>query len=271
MSQGGLLVDSHCHLDFDDFTDERAQVLARAREAGVGWMLTIGTRVTAFDGVLAIAEQAENVFCSVGIHPHEAAREPSLTAEHLVRMAARSPKVVGFGEAGLDYYYDHSPREDQRRVFRTHAAAAREAQLPLIVHTRDADEETLQILREEQSAGAFPGLIHCFSTGRQLAEGAIDLGMYISLSGILTFPRAETLREIVRDLPLERLLVETDSPYLAPVPRRGKRNEPAFVAHTAAKLAEIKGLSPEEVARATTENFFRLFGKAAALQRESGA
>jgi TatD DNase family protein len=258
-----LLVDSHCHLDFPEFEAERDDVVARARDAGVGWMLTIGTRATAFDGVLAIAERFENVYCSVGIHPHEAGREPTLSPEHLVRMAARSPKVVGFGEAGLDYYYDHSPREDQKRVFRIHAAAAREAQLPLIVHTRDADEDTVQILSEEQAAGAFPGVIHCFSTGRQLAEKAIELGMYVSLSGILTFPRAEALREIVRDLPLERLLVETDSPYLAPVPRRGKRNEPAFVAHTAARLAEIKAVPPDDLARVTTENFFRLFAKAA--------
>lgn len=265
-----MLVDSHCHLDFTDFAEERAAVVSRAGEAGVGWMLTIGTRVSVFDGVLAIAEQFENVFCSVGIHPHEAGREPALTAEHLARMATRHPKIVGFGESGLDYFYDHSPREDQRRSFRAHAAAARQTGLPLIVHTRDADADTLAILREEQAAGAFPGVIHCFSTGRELALGAIDLGMYVSLSGILTFNRADDLRAIVRDLPLDRLLVETDCPYLSPVPKRGKRNEPAFVAHTAAKLAEVKGVSPEDIGRITTENFFRLFAKANAFAEPRG-
>ncbi len=257
-----MFVDSHCHLDFPDFIEDRDAVLARARNAGVDWMLTIGTRLTQFDGVMAIAEAHENVFCSVGIHPHEAAREPEISADHLVRMAARHPKIVGFGESGLDYFYDHSPRENQRRCFRTHIGASREAGLPLIVHTRDADEDTLQILREETAAGAFPGLIHCFSTSRALAFGALDLGFYISISGIVTFNRAEELRDIVKDLPLDRLLVETDAPYLAPVPRRGKTNEPAYTAYTAAKVAELKGISIEELGRITTENFFRLFGKA---------
>ena len=264
-----MLVDSHCHLDFPDFATDRDAVLARARDAGIDWMLTIGTRLTSFDGVLAVADAHDNVFCSVGIHPHEAAKEPDVTAEHLVRMAARHPKIVGFGETGLDYFYDLSPREDQQRSFRTHIAAAREAGLPLIVHTRDADPDTLAILREEYANGAFPGLIHCFSTSREMAFGALDLGFYISISGIVTFNRAEELRAIVRDLPLDRLLVETDAPYLAPAPRRGKTNEPAYTAYTAARVAELKGIPIEEFGSATTENFFSLFTKARA-HRERG-
>lgn len=258
-----MLVDSHCHLDFPDFADDLDGVIARARAAGVGCMLTIGTHVSRFDRVLAIAQRHDPVFCSVGIHPHEAAKEPEVTAEHLVRMAARHPKIIAFGESGLDFHYDYSPRDVQERVFRTHIAAARQSGLPLIVHTREADAETLDILRDEQAKGPFPGLIHCFSTGRALAEGVLDLGMSLSISGIVTFKRADGLRSIVRDIPLDRLLVETDAPYLAPVPRRGKRNEPAYTAHTAACVAEVLGLTPEALAQRTTENFFRLFAKAA--------
>ena len=256
-----VLVDSHCHLDFPDFADELDDVVRRAGAAGVGWMLTICTHVTRFDAVLALAEAYDPVFCTVGIHPHEAAAEPEVSAEHLVRLAGH-PKVVGFGESGLDYHYDHSPREAQRRSFRVHAAAARQAGLPLIVHTRAADDDTLAILAEETAKGPFPGLIHCFSTSRALAEGALDLGFYISFSGILTFKKSDDIRATARVLPLDRLLVETDAPYLAPVPKRGKRNEPAFVAHTAAHLAEVRGLSPDALAQATTDNFFRLFAKA---------
>jgi len=257
-----MLVDSHCHLDFPDFQEDFDGVLARAKDAGIGCLLTIGTKITQFDGVLAIAEAHEHIFCSVGIHPHSAGSEPEISAEHLVRMAGKSPKIVGLGECGLDFYYDHSPRDVQARVFRAHIAAAREAGLPVIIHTRDADGEMMRILREEQANGPFPGLIHCFSSGRELAETAVELGMYVSLSGILTFKRSEDLREIARDLPMDRLLVETDAPYLAPVPKRGKRNEPAFTAHTAACLAEVKGLDAAEIAERTTENFFRLFTKA---------
>lgn len=257
-----MLVDSHCHLDFPDFQDDLNGIFARAQEAGIGCLLTICTRVSRFDGVLAIAEAHDSVFCSVGIHPHEAANEPEITPEHLVRMAARHPKIVAFGESGLDFYYDHSPRDIQERVFRAHIAAARQAGLPVIIHTRDADAEMIAILREEQTAGAFSGVIHCFSSGRELAETAIDLGMYVSFSGIVTFKRAEELRDIARDLPLDRLLVETDAPYLAPVPKRGKRNEPAFTAYTAACLAEVKGVDATEIAEHTTKNFFRLFSKA---------
>ncbi|MBT3358481.1 MAG: TatD family hydrolase [Rhodospirillales bacterium] len=257
-----MLVDSHCHLDFPDFADDLDGVVARARDAGVGHMLTVGTHVTRFDAVLAISDAYEPIFCSVGIHPHEAAKEPEITADHLVRMAGRHPKIVALGESGLDFHYEYSPREAQERVFRMHIAAARETGLPLIVHTREADPQTIAILREEQEKGAFSGVIHCFSSGLEMAQAALDMGMYVSLSGIVTFKAAQPLRDIVAEIPLDRLLVETDAPYLAPTPKRGKRNEPAFTAHTAACVAEIKGVELPEFVEATTANFFRLFSKA---------
>jgi TatD DNase family protein len=256
-----MLIDSHCHLDFPELANDEAGVLARARTAGVAGMLTIGTRLDQFDRVRAIAERHGHVWCSVGVHPHEAKEEGQRTPDRLIE-AAHHPKVVGIGETGLDFYYDHSPRDEQAESFRTHIAAARESGLPLIVHTRDADRETADILEEEHAKGAFSGLIHCFSSGPEIARRALALGLYISLSGIVTFKAAESLRAIVRDLPLDRLLVETDAPYLAPVPKRGKTNEPAFVAHTAARVAELKGVSVAELEAATTENFFRLFTKA---------
>jgi len=255
-----MLVDSHCHLDFPDFQADIDALLERAAAANVGLMVSIGTRISQFDKVLAVAERYDNVYCTVGIHPHEAGREAKTDAAQLMALAAH-PKVIGFGETGLDYFYDHSPREEQRAAFRSHIEAAREAGLPVIVHTRDADEDTAAILEEEAAKGPFTGLIHCFSSSRQLAEKAINLGLYISLSGIITFNKAEALRDTVRALPLDRLLVETDAPYLSPIPKRGKRNEPAFVAHTAAKLAELKALAPADLAQATTENFLRLFTK----------
>lgn len=258
-----MLVDSHCHLDFPDFADDLDGVIDRARDAGIGCMLSIATHVSRLAGVLAIAERFDPaVFCAVGIHPHEAAKAGDLTAEHLIRLAARHPRIVGFGETGLDFHYDYSPRDVQERVFRLHIAAARESGLPLIVHTREADAETLAILKDEYAKGPFPGLIHCFSSGRALAEGALALGMYLSISGIVTFKGAAELRDIVRDVPADRLLVETDAPYLAPIPKRGKRNEPAFTAHTAACVADVKGMTADELAGQTTANFFRLFGKA---------
>ena len=256
-----MLVDSHCHLDFPELGKDMDGVLARAAEAGVGAMVTICTRISEFDQVRAIAEAHDNVWCTVGIHPHEAAREPLVDAEALVRLAGH-PKVIGFGESGLDYFYEHSPRDVQKAQFRVHAAAARATGLPLVVHTRDADADTVRILQEEQAVGAFPGLIHCFSTSRQLAENAVEMGFYISFSGIVTFRKAEDLRDTARDLPLDRLLVETDAPYLAPMPKRGKRNEPSYVVHTAAKLAEVRGIDPADLALATSDNFFRLFTKA---------
>jgi TatD DNase family protein len=258
-----ILVDSHCHLDYLPEGPERAAVIARARQAGVGAMLTISTKITEFPAVRAIAEAEPDVWCSVGIHPHEAAAEPETSAEALASLA-QHPRVIGIGETGLDYYYEHSPRDRQASVFRTHAEAARVSGLPLIVHTRDADAETANILADEVGRGSLAGVIHCFSTGRQLAEKAIELGFMISLSGIITFKTAAALREIVCDLPLDRILVETDSPYLAPVPKRGKPNEPAFVVHTAAEVARLKGISPEALAEASTANFYRLFAKARA-------
>ena len=256
-----MLIDSHCHLDFPELTSDESGVLARARTAGVAGMLTIGTRLDQFERVRAIAERHDNVWCSVGVHPHEAKEEGQRTPDRLIE-AARHPKVVGIGETGLDFYYEHSPREEQAESFRAHIAASRQTGLPLIVHTRNADAETGDMLEEEYGKGAFPGLIHCFSSGRAVAERALALGLYISISGIVTFKAAEDLRAIVRDVPLDRLLVETDAPYLAPIPKRGKTNEPAFVAHTAAKVAELKGVSLAELEAATTDNFFRLFAKA---------
>jgi TatD DNase family protein len=257
-----MLVDSHCHLDFPDFADDLAGVLRRAKTAGVGGMQTICTRLTAFDGVQALAEAHDHIWCSVGVHPHHVADEPAFEAEHLIRLAAH-PKVIGIGETGLDFHYERSPREAQAASFRRHVSAARETGLPLIVHTRSADDETNRILREEAEAGGpFRGVIHCFSVGRAVAETALELGLYISVSGIVTFKKASALRAIVRDMPPERLLVETDAPYLAPAPHRGKRNEPSYVAHTANAVAALIGLSEQAVADQTTENFFALFSKA---------
>jgi len=255
-----MLVDSHCHLDFPELAQDRAGVLARARAAGVGRMVTISTRVRRFDGIRAIADAHDEVWCSVGTHPHNAAEEPDVTADELVRLAGH-PKVVAIGEAGLDYFYDHAPREAQAAGFRTHIAAARESGLPLVIHARDADADVAAILTEETGRGAFPFILHCFSSGRALAETGVKLGGYVSFSGILTFRKSEELRAIARDLPRDRLLVETDAPYLAPVPFRGRTNEPAFVAHTAAMLGETLGMSAGEIARITTDNFFRLFSK----------
>ncbi len=257
-----ILVDSHCHLDYYKEEDgELEAVIARARAGGVRTMLTIGTKISQFDRVRRIAERYDDVYCSVGIHPHEAASEPVIDVDRLVEFT-RHPKVIGIGETGLDFYYDHSPRDRQAEVFRTHIAAARQAGLPLIVHSRNADVETAEIL-EEGSDGRLHGLIHCFSTTRELSDRALKLSFFISLSGILTFKNAEQLRDIAKEIPDDRLLVETDAPYLAPVPHRGKRNEPAFVAHTARHLAELRGVTPEALAAATTANFFRLFTKAA--------
>ncbi|HEX3943636.1 MAG TPA: TatD family hydrolase [Rhizomicrobium sp.] len=253
-----MLVDSHCHLDFPEFAPELDAVLRRAREADVQVCVSIGTTLAKFPQVLAVAEQFDNVYCSVGIHPHEAKVEPLEDAAPLIEQA-KNAKVVGIGETGLDYYYAHSPRETQISNFRAHIAAARELKLPLIVHTRDAEDDTIAILEEEMGQGAFTGLIHCFTGTQRLADAALALGFCISASGIATFKKSEALREVLKTVPLDRLLVETDAPYLAPQPFRGKRNEPAFVKHTAATLAELKGVSFPELAAATTDNFFRLF------------
>ena len=255
-----MLVDSHCHLDFSDFAAEREAIIARARSAGVETMLTICTRLDEFDKVRTIAEAHDEIWCSVGGHPHEAKDHIAIAPQQLVVLTAH-PKVVGIGETGLDFHYDLSPRDIQEQVFRAHIAASHETGLPLIIHARDADREVAQILDEERPP---PGVMHCFSSGRTLADAALALGFYISISGIVTFRNAEALRAIVRNLPLDRLLVETDAPYLAPVPYRGKRNEPAFVAATAAAVAGLKGIELQHLAEMTSANFFRLFGKASA-------
>jgi TatD DNase family protein len=255
-----MFVDSHCHLDFDAFETDRDAVFERARSAGVGPIVTICTRVRQFERVLAIAELREGVYCSVGTHPHNAGEETGITVRDLVSRAAH-PKVVAIGEAGLDYFYDHAPRAAQSAGLGTHIAAARETGLPLIIHARDADDDMIAILETESGKGAFPFVLHCFSSGRRLAEVGVGLGGYVSFSGILTFRNSVELREIASDLPRDRLLVETDAPYLAPVPMRGRRNEPAFVVHTAAALAGVLGLGVDEVAALTTDNFHRLFGK----------
>ena len=257
-----MLVDSHCHLDFPDFAEERDEIVRRAVAAGVERMVTISTRVRRFPQVLEIAEAYEQVFCSVGTHPHNAAEEPEVTVDELVALS-RHPKVVAIGEAGLDYHYDKSPRDLQAQGFRTHIAAARETGLPLVIHARSADDDIAAILQDETGKGAFPFILHCFSSGAALARTGVELGGYVSFSGILTFKNSADLRAIAADVPHDRLLVETDAPYLAPVPHRGKRNEPAFVAHTAAVLAQTIGMSPEELATVTTDNFFRLFSRMA--------
>ncbi|WP_417518035.1 TatD family hydrolase [Minwuia sp.] len=256
-----MLIDSHCHLDYLQRDGDLDEVLSRARAAGVSPMLTISTKLREFDLVRSIAEAHADVFCSVGVHPHEAESEPETTTDQLVALAAH-PKAVGIGETGLDFFYEHSPRDVQETVFRAHIAAARETGLPVIVHTRDAEEETIRILRNEMGKGAFPGLIHCFSGTQFLADAVLELGLYISISGIVTFKKADDLREVVATVPIDRILVETDSPYLAPVPHRGKRNEPAFSAHTARRVADLLGLEIAELEAATTDNFRRLFSKA---------
>ncbi len=258
---GSLLIDSHCHLDYLARDQDLDDVVARAWAAGVGGIVTICTKVSEFDAIRAIAERYDDIWCSLGVHPHEADTEPEVSPAQLVDLA-KHPKVVGIGESGLDYYYEHSSREAQRRSFRSHIAAARTTGLPLIVHTRDADDDTVGILQEEHAKGPFPGLIHCYSTSHELAERSLEIGFYISLAGIVTFKSADSLRQTVRQLPIERILIETDAPYLAPVPMRGKSNEPAFVAHTAAAVAELKGMSVDELTRATSANFFRLFLRA---------
>lgn len=256
-----MLVDSHCHLDFADFDADRAALLTRARETGVKTMVTISTRIKKFPQIVAIAESDPDIWCSVGTHPHNAHEEPDTQVDELVGLS-QHPKCVAIGEAGLDYHYDKSPRDVADRVFRTHIAAARKTGLPLVIHARDADADMIAVLRDEMGKGAFPAVLHCFSSGAELARVGVELGLMVSFSGILTFKNSEDIRTIARGVPLDRLLVETDAPYLAPPPYRGKRNEPAYVAETAKVLAEVKGVSADEMARVTTDNFFRVFTKA---------
>ncbi|NQV55990.1 MAG: TatD family hydrolase [Rhodospirillales bacterium] len=256
-----MLVDSHCHLNYPGLVEDLPGVLARAAAAGISHMVCICSRLSEFDAVNAIAIEHENIFSTIGVHPHDSDAEDPVTLGDLLARAA-GPKVIGIGETGLDFFYDKSPRDAQEANFRVHIKAAQETGLPLIVHTRDADQRTIEILTEEAANGAIPGIIHCFTAGAEVAKTALDLGFYISLSGIITFANAGDLREIAKTLPLERILVETDAPFLAPVPMRGKRNEPAFVAHTADFVAKMFAIAPEELARTTTENFFSAFAKA---------
>ncbi|WP_417318210.1 TatD family hydrolase [Emcibacter sp.] len=256
-----MIVDSHCHLNYGSMTEDMEGVIQRAREAGVGTMLAINARLSEYDEVLTIAENHENVWCTVGSHPHEAEKEPGITAEQLIEMT-RPQKVVGIGETGLDYFYEHAPRELQKENFHAHIAASRETGLPLIVHARDADEDTASLMKEEMGKGAYPAVIHCFTASRALAEACLEMGFYISISGIVTFNSAKDLQETVKIIPRDRLLIETDAPYLAPVPKRGKPNEPSYVKYTAEFLAGHLGMEFEELARITTDNFFSLFSKA---------
>jgi TatD DNase family protein len=255
-----MIVDSHCHLDFPDFASELDAVIARARAADIGRIVTISTRVRRHEQLLAIADRYAEVYCSVGTHPHHAHEELDIGTDELLERA-RHPKVVAIGEAGLDYHYDNSPRDAQEKSFRTHIAAARLSKLPLVIHSRECDADMARILEEESGKGAFPAVLHCFTGGRDLAMRAIALGLFISFTGIVTFKNSGALREIAAELPADRIMVETDAPYLAPGPYRGKRNEPSFVVETAKVLAQTRGVSFEDIARQTTDNFFRLFNK----------
>jgi TatD DNase family protein len=258
-----MFVDSHCHLNYEGLAEDQPAVLARARAAGVEAMLNIATRSSEWDDVLAVAERESDVFASVGVHPHDADTHPDVEAETLIARAAH-PRVIGIGETGLDFYYDRSDRDRQRASFRAHIAAARETGLPLIVHTREAEADTKEILADEMGKGAYTGVIHCFTASRAFADAALELGLYVSISGIVTFKNARDLQETAKTIPADRLLIETDSPFLAPVPHRGKKCEPAFVADTARFLAELRGEGVDDLAATTAANFYRLFSKAAA-------
>lgn len=255
-----MLIDTHCHLDFPDFAEDLDAYVARAEAAGVSRMVTIATRVARFPAYAALAERYASVWCSVGTHPHGAHEELDVTADQLVELA-RHPRCVAIGEAGLDYHYDNSPREAQAQGLRVHIAAARNTQLPLVIHSRQADDDMIAILREEMAKGAFPAILHCFTAGEALAVAGVEMGLYISFSGILTFKTSEELRRIARIIPQERLLVETDAPFLAPLPFRGKRNEPAYVVETAKILGETIGLSFDEISALTTANARRCYWK----------
>jgi len=255
-----MLIDHHCHLDFPSLAEDRAGVIARARAAGVGIMVTISTRIKRLPELIEISEAHPNVFCSVGTHPHYADEEPSISVQEIIGHTAH-PKVVAIGEAGLDYHYQRSSKKGQEQGFRRHIVAARETGLPLEIHARDADADTARILEEEYALGAFPAILHCYTGGMDLAMRAVALGLFVSFTGVVTFKKSEALREVASAVPLDQILVETDSPYLAPVPFRGKTNEPAHITYTAATLAEVHGVSQIEFACRTTENFFRLFKK----------
>jgi TatD DNase family protein len=255
-----MLVDSHCHLDFPDFAEELPDVVARARAVGIGRMVTICTQVQKFEQVLAVAERFDDIYCSVGTHPHNAHEELDISVDELIELSAH-PKVVAIGEAGLDYYYQKDHAAEQAEGLRNHIAAARQTGLPLVIHSRDADKDMVDLLEEEYEKGAFPMVLHCFSSGRRLMERGVAIGAYVSFSGILTFKRSDELRAIAAEVPQDRLLVETDAPYLAPQPFRGRRNEPSSVAHTCEVLAGVRDVAEEDMRAITTENFFRLFSK----------
>lgn len=257
-----MLVDSHCHLNFADFKEDLDIMLKRAKEEfGVRYFQNICTKISEFDSILEIANLDDVIYCSVGVHPNEAEKQPPVTAELLIEKA-KNPKVIGLGETGLDYYYEYSDRNLQKKSFIEHIKAAQEIGLPLIIHTREADQDIIDILKSEMKNKPFKGLIHCFTASKELADECLSIGLYISISGIITFKNAQNLREIVREIPADRLLVETDAPYLAPVPHRGKRNEPGFTRYVADFVADLKGVSKEEFASITTNNFFTLFDKA---------
>ena len=256
-----MLVDSHCHLDFPELEQDRAGVVARAKAAGVTSMVTISTRVAKFATYAAIAESDPDIWCTVGTHPLGVVEEPDVPLERLLELSAH-PKCVGIGEAGLDYHYDTAARDVAERVFRTHIEAARMTKLPLVIHARDCDDDMIRILADEMGKGTFPAVLHCFSSGPRLAEIGVELGLSVSLSGILTFKKSDEIRAIAKRVPLDRLLVETDAPFLAPQKHRGKRNEPSFVVETAKMLADVHCVSDEQMAKITTDNFFSLFSKA---------
>ena len=262
-----MLIDTHCHLDFPEFAPELDAVVARATDAGIARMITISTHVARYDQYRSIAERFDNVWFTVGTHPHRAHEEPDISTERLIELAAHS-RCVAIGEAGLDYHYDKSPREIADQVFRRHIDAARRTGLPLVIHSRDADADMANVLREEMGKGPFSALLHCFTSSRELAMTGLELGLTISFSGVLTFKNSQDLREIAQSIPLDRMIVETDSPFLSPVPHRGQRNEPAFVKQTAQVLAEVKGVSFETLAHHTTQNALRLFNKMPSLSSD---
>lgn len=255
-----MLIDSHCHLDFEALANDIDGVMTRAAAAGVSGMVTISTAVEKFSTYAGLAERYSNVWCSVGTHPHHADQELHITTDDLVRLSAH-PRCVAIGEAGLDYFYDNAPKDAQRTGLLRHIAAARITGLPLVIHSRKCDDDMAAILKEESANGAFPFLLHCFTAGPDLARTALDLGGYISFSGIITFRNAEEIRDVAKFVPADRYLVETDAPYLAPIPHRGESNEPSFVRHTAEKVAEVRGISLEQLGAETTANFARLFSK----------
>lgn len=256
-----MLIDSHCHLDFNDFEEDFEDILSRARENGVTAMLNAGNNIGELDNQLKISEKYPFIYTAVGVHPHNASEYENIKAEDFVAKSAHK-KIVGIGECGLDYYYDYSPKNTQQKVFIEQIKAAQATGLPLIIHTRDADDDTISILGDYYKKAPFSGEIHCFSSSKKLADFALSIGFYISASGIITFNRSADLREIFKEIPLERLLIETDSPFLAPIPLRGRRNEPSFVIHTAEKLAQLKEISLEKLAQITSDNFYKLFRKA---------